>query len=267
VLDSIVVEALFKSPKQFPHDEMHLMRTALVNADFLAFLVMTVSTEVVRGDVSLVGTDNQSVETTTFTTRQTGLWKFMRHSGSWDMVNIQQKTTERLESCREEIFTALETSRRYPWTLLCHVGAGKFFSDLIESVLGAIFIDSCGSMEACHGFLERIGLMKYLRRVLTEDIDIMHPKERLGVLAAKQQLKVDYCTEQILPESEEGEAVMSEFVPWKCLLRVGEEEMAVVDNGVSKIDAETKAAEAAVAMMRMKGVNLADEIMTEVEAE
>jgi dsRNA-specific ribonuclease len=94
VLDSIVVEALFKSPKQIPHYEMHLMRTALVNADFLAFLAMTVSTEVVRGDISLVGSDNGFVATTTFTTQQTGLWKFMRHSGSWDMVNIQQKTRE-----------------------------------------------------------------------------------------------------------------------------------------------------------------------------
>jgi hypothetical protein len=134
-------------------------------------------------------------------------------------------------------------------------------------VLGAIFIDSHGSMDACHAFLERIGLMKYLRRVLTEDIDIMHPKERLGVLAAKQQLKLNYCTEPILPESEEGDAVVAEFVPWKCRLTVGDEEMAVVDNGVSKIDAETKAAEAAVAMIRMRDVNLADEVMTAVEAE
>ena len=39
-------------------------------------------------------------------------------------------------------------------------------SDIVESIIGAIFIDSKGSLEACEAFLERAGVVGYLRRVL-----------------------------------------------------------------------------------------------------
>ena len=39
-------------------------------------------------------------------------------------------------------------------------------SDIIEAIIGAIYIDTMGSFEACEAFLERAGVLRYLRRVL-----------------------------------------------------------------------------------------------------
>lgn len=267
VLDSIVVRALFESPKKFPHYQMHLMRSALVNADFLAFLAMNTSTDVLRGEISSVsparnGRNNTATVTTETTVHHVALWQHMRHSHSRDFLQPQRRASKRFERYRVDIANALDTSRTYPWTLLSHVGAGKFFSDLIESVLGAILIDSRGSMDACHAFLERVGLMKYLRRVLHEDIDVMHPKERLGVIAGKRNLKVLYLPERVRPE-DDGEEVNGDrdgdARRWKCLVRVGGEDVAQADGAISRLEAESKAAEAAIATMQMAHVHIADE--------
>jgi len=40
-------------------------------------------------------------------------------------------------------------------------GARKFFVDMIESVLGTIFIDSVTNLETREAFLERIGLLHF----------------------------------------------------------------------------------------------------------
>lgn len=246
---------------------MHLMRSALVNADFLAFLAMNTSTDVLRGEISSVsparnGRNNTATVTTETTVHHVALWQHMRHSHSRDFLQPQRRASKRFERYRVDIANALDTSRTYPWTLLSHVGAGKFFSDLIESVLGAILIDSRGSMDACHAFLERVGLMKYLRRVLHEDIDVMHPKERLGVIAGKRNLKVLYLPERVRPE-DDGEEVNGDrdgdARRWKCLVRVGGEDVAQADGAISRLEAESKAAEAAIATMQMAHVHIADE--------
>ncbi|EEP81419.1 predicted protein [Uncinocarpus reesii 1704] len=238
VLDIIVVQALFGSPREFAHYNMHLMRTALVNADFLAFLCMNVYVEKDRGEAVENIKKKVKIE---MTKRKSHLWGFMKHSQSWDIVHAQNSAIKQHEELQEEINERLNSSQSYPWTLLCRLDAAKFFSDIIESILGAIFIDSQGSMSACEAFLERIGLMRYVRRVLSENIDFMHPKQRLGHLA--NALSVRYETKQTLE---------SEARRWECTVRVGDEEIVRVGDGISNIEAETRAAEAAVAVLRTR---------------
>ncbi|KAI1921597.1 Dicer-like protein 2 [Ophidiomyces ophidiicola] len=236
VLDNIIVEALFNSPRQFAHYDMHLMRTALVNADFLAFLCMNTYVELDRGEVLGAASRKITIE---MTKQKTYLWTFMRHAVSWDISQAQQSATKQHQDFGIDITQQLCSSQTYPWSLLSRLSAAKFFSDIIESILGAIFIDSRGSMDACRIFLQRIGLMSYLGRVLTEDIDFMHPKQRLGQLA--NTLPVRYETKSI--RDQEGER-------WECTVWVADEEIVRIDNGVSGIEAETRAADAAVAILR-----------------
>ncbi|KAL1954867.1 hypothetical protein VTO42DRAFT_509 [Malbranchea cinnamomea] len=271
ILDSIVVQALFDSPREFPHYQMHSIKTALVNADFLGFLAMTTCKQVSRTEVSTEVTgdlNSPTVNTTISTsTRQIGLYEYMRHSASWDIVNMQQEASERLKECREEIEKALNSSHTYPWTLLCRIGPGKFFSDLIESILGAIFIDSRGSLNACNNFLERIGLMKYLRRVLSEEIEVMHPKERLGMLAGKARLTVNYISEKVEGESNEGGGEVAGLTRWICRVQIGEEDMAFANDATSRIEAETKAAESAIETMSRSNFALRDNMDVESDVE
>ncbi|EER25487.1 Type III restriction enzyme, res subunit family protein [Coccidioides posadasii C735 delta SOWgp] len=238
ILDIIVVQELFESPRGFHHFDMHLMRTALVNADFLAFLCMNAYREEDRGEA--VENSKRRV-TVAMTKRRAYLWGFMKHSASWDIVNAQQRAAKQYEKLHEEIDEKLRSSKTYPWTLLCRLDAAKFFSDIVESILGAIFIDSQGSMPACRIFLECIGLIPYLKRVLSEDLDLMHPKERLGLLAGTLSVKYETKrTQGVEPQR------------WECAARVGDEEVVRVDCRVSRVDAETTAAEAAVAILKTR---------------
>ena len=82
---------------------------------------------------------------------------------------------------QDQLAVALTTGDSYPWTLLARLDPPKPFSDLIESIIAAIWIDSHGSLAACSAFLERLGLLSYLHRVLERgDVALLHPKEELG---------------------------------------------------------------------------------------
>ncbi|KLJ07015.1 hypothetical protein EMPG_17490 [Blastomyces silverae] len=248
ILDHIIVHHLFNSPRNLPHFDMHLMRTALANADFLAFLCIGISTEQARCEVVESSKENTL---TSQTTRKISLWQCMRHDTSWDLTAAQQQTANQYQQLQADISEALEKSNTYPWTLLSRLRAQKFFSDLIESVLGAIFIDSHGSLDACTAFLERIGLMTFLRRMLVEEhMDIMHPKQRLGQEVGK--MKVRYKTEHVVDDKEEVGALGV----WTCKVFVGDECVVEENEGVSLTEVEAKAAEAALAVIRARdGVN------------
>jgi dsRNA-specific ribonuclease len=78
VLDHLVVNAIYSLEMELPPADMHLMRTALVNADFLAFICMEWSIGQLTGDViedEISNTYRVLRSTTSFP-----LWKFMRYN-------------------------------------------------------------------------------------------------------------------------------------------------------------------------------------------
>ena len=58
---------------------------------------------------------------------------------------------------------------------------------MVESVLGAVYVDSRGSLDAVRGVLRALGLMQVLERIVREDVDVLHPVSRLEIWAAKQK--------------------------------------------------------------------------------
>lgn len=244
ILDHIVVHEIFNSPEEYAHYDMHLMRTVLVNADFLAFLCLDTCLEEKRGEVEEKPPQKKGEKVEILvkeTTRKRYLWQFMRHSASWEVSNAQSVTFKQYELLRDEIFGALEDSPTYPWALLSRLEAGKFFCDLIESLLGAVFVDSHGSLDACRNFLENIGLMRYVRYVTTGKIHrLLHPKQRLGHVAGKS--KISYETR--LAESEEEKTRK-----WICRVLVDGEGVVEVGDGASRIEVETRGADAALLVL------------------
>ncbi|KAK2745698.1 Dicer-like protein 2 [Myotisia sp. PD_48] len=236
VLDLLVSRVLFRHPKKLTHFEMHLLRTTLVNKDFLGFLCMNLRSSEPRNEIKTCPRTGK-VETTT-SMRDIYLWQYMAHGKGSAIVNAQQSTSQRWEELRTDIDTALRSGKVFPWTLLASLDAEKFYSDIIESILGAIFIDSQGSLDKCCQFLERIGLDDYLTRVMRDDIDIHHPKARLGRLTHRPP---DYITAMNTKDHS---------TKWTCQVMFRGEELARIDDGLSRREAEAKAAEAAI--LRMK---------------
>ncbi|GAD94518.1 conserved hypothetical protein [Paecilomyces variotii No. 5] len=242
VLDHIVTRMLFTSG-EIPHAKMHLMRTALVNADFLAFLCLDSSLNQTRMEITNPDTYNKSIEETVC---KAYLWQFMRHSASSEIKTAQQTTTTRFTELRQQIYDALYNADAYPWALLSRLGADKFFSDLIESILGAIFIDSHGSVDACNQFLEKIGLLRYMQRILNQEIDCLHPKERVGHVA--QSLRVSYDTKKEIISDHDDEKIYK----WLCSVTVGDEVIVELTDGVNPIEVETRAAAAVVDILKAR---------------
>lgn len=129
------------------------------------------------------------------------LWQFMRHASP--SVSIAQRAcVARWQHLHATILESLETADHYPWTALARLEPPKFFSDIVESLIGAIYIDTKGSITACQAFLEHIGLMSYLRRLMQDNVALLHPKQKLGQLA--DQERVQYILEKEEKEEEEG---------------------------------------------------------------
>ncbi|KAI9821503.1 MAG: hypothetical protein M1832_003351 [Thelocarpon impressellum] len=230
LLDYVVVTTLHREYKGLPHTELHLAKTALVNASFLAYLCLELSALQHGVEVHQRGRTFDTVPTA----RATQLWGFMRHHNT-EIVQAQQGCAGRHSQLREAIKSALTSGLSYPWVELTQLEAPKFFSDVVESLVGAIFVDSKGDLSACTRFVERIGMLRYLRRVGVDGPDLLHPKERLGHLAGNRTVAYKVGVE-------DGAAY------W-CAVEVAGIEIVRVGGGSSRVEAETRAAREASAMM------------------
>lgn len=244
VLDAIVVSVLSEHKSDCSHGEMTSIKAALVNAELLAFLCMEYSWVQDTVDIQQ---KNGARFYEVHGERQIELWKFMRHHCQ-DITKAQQACLERFQKIRPDVQHCLRQGKSYPWALLAELNADKFYSDMVESVLGAIFVDSKGNLEQCRHFAERIGILPYLRRILLEGIDIVHPKTMLGRMAAPN--KIEY----VVDCEENVRSVYS------CLVRIKDKDVTTVGGCLSRDEALVKAAHAAVELISRTGPKVVDSI-------
>jgi dsRNA-specific ribonuclease len=246
ILDYIIVTEMY--PYNLSHIQMHLLRTALVNADFLAWVCM--EWWVGQEETSLITPLDQGIPITQTTEMiKLPLHRFMRHT-SPPLAAVQVDTAKRHSSLRNEIAAAIETGIHYPWALLAKLQAHKFYSDIIESLLAAVWIDS-GSFETCKEMVERMGILPYMRRILKDGVHVWHPKEELGVWADTERVKYVLEREMIVGDgSEDEEEEETKEAGYVCTVFVGEREVVRVDGGVSKEEVKTKAAQRAIAILK-----------------
>jgi len=206
VLAYITTTALYKQPALTPFD-MHSVRSAVVNAEVMAFLVMGWFIKEERVEAVDEDTDStpprkrQKMKTTTV---KHALWSFMRHA-SPELGIGQNRTQERYEELRDSIDEALQRGTHYPWVLLARLHPHKFYSDLLESVLAAVWTDS-GDMDVCTQVVERAGILPLMRRLIRDKVHWQNPKEELAAWSGGQ--KAEYGVEaKVVGEGEEDEMV------------------------------------------------------------
>lgn len=259
ILDRIVVGELEEhndKEGELTHVQMHLFRTALVNADFLAFLCMEWAVQQERIDIQTDPTPNG---TPTLTERKStvsfALWRFMRHHTP-RLGLIQAETTRRHAVLRDDINAAMETGSHYPWALLARLQAMKFYSDIVESLIGAVWIDS-GSFGECIDVVEEMGVLPYLRRLLRDGVHLWHPKEELGRLADDKTVR--YCVGVVENDDVEGRGVEKDGSFW-CRVFVDEKLVVEVVDGLGKDEVMTRAAEKAVEVLKIRKGNAGDDV-------
>lgn len=146
---------------------------------------------------------------------------------------------DRYSSLRDTILQQLDQGHEYPWPDLISLGlhkSCKWLSDIVESVLGVIYIDSHGNLSACHAFITKLGLLELLHRFLDEGVQVGFPRERLGLMANEKEV-------QYLASCDEGGE-------WACKIFVGKREVVEVQGCVSKEEAEVRGAANAVRVLQ-----------------
>jgi endoribonuclease Dicer len=189
VLDMLVTDYLYRAPgKNYRPGNIHLIKTAVVNAHFLGMLCLRASTElrVVMPTWSqdsgvIVNEDGQCLH----------LYTCLLHSNV-HILEEQGATFARWErpGGRDEIEAALTEGRAFPWSALTSLQAPKFLSDMFESLLGAVYLDSRGDLDIVRDVLRRLGHWEVLERIVNRDTDVQHPISRLYMWAGKHHEKV-----------------------------------------------------------------------------
>ncbi|KAK4902508.1 Dicer-like protein 2 [Elasticomyces elasticus] len=161
------------------HYEMHSMHEALVNGLFLGYCSMRYSILQQQNSIVKSGAGCAVQQEA----RGLHLHDFIRASGQ--LLDAKQASLEAFEKYGGLVEDALQAGHEYPWPDLLAMAPQKFFSDIVESILGAIYVDTRGDHAACEVFLENLGVMAHMRALLAGDMETMQPKERLGVAAGK----------------------------------------------------------------------------------
>lgn len=190
VLDMIITDFLYHAPgKNYSPGHMHLRKSAVVNAHILAYICLKTSTKVStamprparqNGKIEVVE-EEQSIP----------LWKCLLHS-SQIVLDDQLNAARRFKKCRAEIEEKLASSSMFPWGSLTRLHAPKFLSDMIESIIGAIFLDSEGSISTVRAVVGGLGIMPLIARLVKDDVDVLHPVSRLAMWASKHEKEIKY---------------------------------------------------------------------------
>jgi dsRNA-specific ribonuclease len=231
VLDYIISRRLYAHEPSLSHQKMHAIRTATVNASFLAFRMFETT----------VGEQTTNKTTMQPELQQRAIWQFLR-SGSPELNANRDNARKQHEHAREQIITGLNDDTRYPWHLFALTDPPKFLSDIVESIIGAVYIDSHGDISACEAIVRRLGIFDCLEHILRTGIDCLHPKERLGHLA------VDKGVQYVRVKGDTGSDGGGDKV-YKCQVKVGGEQVGGIVDGLKRLNAETIAAWMAVGVL------------------
>ncbi|KAF2689197.1 P-loop containing nucleoside triphosphate hydrolase protein [Lentithecium fluviatile CBS 122367] len=237
VLDYIISKRLYAHTPELSHQKMHAIRSCMANAAFLAFRMFETT---VQEELMIPATLQKQ-------THHRWLWQYLRLH--YDLVKFRNEAARQHEGNREQILNAMQNEKKFPWHLLALNDAPKFLSDVVESVIGGIYVDSHGDIAACEGFVRRLGVLDCLQRILDDDVDCLHPKERLGHLAVNNAVQyVRVTDDKDLEGRQDGKKRMH-----RIQVEVGGEEVGGVVEGVKRLNAETRAAYLAVGILEQRG--------------
>ncbi|KAI6114085.1 hypothetical protein F5141DRAFT_1002265 [Pisolithus sp. B1] len=195
LLDMFVIDYLYHfAGRAFTPRDMHCFKAAMVNTYFLAYRCLQLSVEV---DASMPMPSPGGRISLQHKTERIHLFQCLLHS-STVVLDEQRLSFKRFEKNSAEIEEALSVGKVFPWAALTRLQPPKFLSDMIESIIGAVFLDSSGNIETVRTLLRTLGIMDYLERVVQENVDVLHPVSRLGIWVSQQhkQIAYDYTEEK-----------------------------------------------------------------------
>lgn len=189
----LIVPHLYDAPgKNFSPGQVSLRKSSLVNSSTLGYFCLAAHVEVNTSFPELQ--DDGSFASVQNNDKKSYLWQHMLYT-SIDIMTEQRATFDRFEKYQAEIQGAFEAGSCFPWLELVSLQVPKFYSDLLEAVIGSVFVDSGGDLDVARGVLRKLGWVGVLERIAQDDVSVQHPVSRLGQWAAKNKRKLEYVME------------------------------------------------------------------------
>jgi dsRNA-specific ribonuclease len=231
VLEMVVMDSLCCHEMIPSSSQLQLSKAALINAKHLAFLCMEFSSSIEFSDIEKTET-GEILEVRG--SRPIHLWRFMKFQNP-AIAKGRKESLRRFSKVREKIRSALSVGEKYPWQELVQMQAEGFFSDLVQSLLGAVFLDSRGDLSQCKRLASSLGILQPLDRIVSGELDTLHPKSILNELASEKVVHYN------LVEDNHG---------LTCTVKIGDVEVVGISGGFSKEEITTRAAELAIQQLR-----------------
>jgi dsRNA-specific ribonuclease len=229
VLGFLVAKTLFQHLEELSEGRMTEIRAAVVNSNMLGYVCMTHS---IPRQVFGIETVTLKQFRKVRRVEIMPLWKYMRYE-SKDLGKALDACNARYRGLCGRLQQQMQSGRSYPWVALAELQPEGFYSDLVQSVIGAIYVDSGEDWSACQQFIETIGISTYIQRMVRSDYDVAHPRSALQQLAPLAEVRSQ--------RSSDGS--------FRCKVTVDEVEIASAESFKSRGEASILASHRAVQML------------------
>ncbi|RMD42469.1 hypothetical protein DV735_g2680, partial [Chaetothyriales sp. CBS 134920] len=245
IIDIIVKQRLWHSPLELSEGQMTARHASLVNKDIFAYITTKLAVE---KEINEVNVDPHTKQVhLAEKRRRICLHDFMLKLPDREFMERRERFMQRFEQIQERLDHELSTGQQFPWTELYHLNAPKWCSDILESIVGAVYIDSGASLETCEVVLARIGLMELVSRAAGErDIIYLQPLTRLRMLSP-------YLEVQDSKRREGGEGPLL----FDCRLLLEKKELGSFAGASCKPEAQNMAAEIVLEKIAFGEITLA----------
>jgi len=231
VLSMTIVESLYRQNEMISGNQLQLLRAATINKGFLAFLCIDTSLDLDYCDIQQSGPNRLCKARQQ---KNIPLWSFMRHDHSEIVSDRAEFLQKHAETC-QGIRLTLTSGMTYPWRDLANLEANAYFSEIVRSLFGAVYADSNGDILQCSLLAERLKILPIMRRLMRDNVDIMHPKNRLGELVGDR--RVIYRTERTPANN------------YHCIVQVSGKQIGDAQTAPCKQGATIRAAEQALRIL------------------
>ncbi|GLA06703.1 Dicer-like protein 2 [Aspergillus niger] len=241
VLEWIVVSYLHRHAQVMNPKRMQSLKSAFTNNTFLTFIAITFHQ--VRKQNHIEVDDEHKVHRNV-TTCSIRLWDFLRlHSDalSAELSDFVQKSSEKVDAIKHELWE----QRFYPWVRLSALGDMRVLSDIIQSIFGAVFIDSQATLASCDALAEKLGIVPLLEHFISHQITTDHPKDTLQAILPGRKVSYQICVDKEHPGT------------LRCSALADSSEIASVEGQMNDEVIKMQAAETAVRLLR-KGFALSE---------
>ena len=102
-------------------------------------------------------------------TRAISLPEFLRYASIPALVSALNATRTRLIALRPAIDTTFAYDHIYPWRVFAVLAPEKVLSDMIEAMLGAVYVDTNDDLKVCETLLRRFGILGWVEITLKSD--------------------------------------------------------------------------------------------------